>query len=869
MADVEMTFGEGSDVYSISKRQIDSVSVLKQMTNDAVGLHYGSISATGKLEFRDVDNEFTNIVSKNWVKLETTPSKLYLNNKLIQNTYLTDVSIDGFDEKNISASLSSASSLFWDFRYEGRHLTEKCTAYDLTKEVLSVFFDDVTIDSVCLGGSYSDDAGEETTIASYLDGITIEYPYLKPDTMRATIDKICLLSMLYVYENVDGVPVFAQASGAFPSSKLKRDSFKIPSSHIVSLDSYDYVPTVYDGIRISECTNISGEDLVNATIDTSSSGNVDTFTQWKASGVGSEYTTASILKSDPEGLTSPKLYLYGSIPLQKKHSLNIDDYSFSMSIVGQLHTIKTFSTTTGINMSTSSSYMDTGLFDPSKGYSFDWGGNTYSILSGYEFNIAGELLNFRISVDKLYTTTTALEANKTYYFWDINSIQLYISTNKSAKTTSVYFDSGSPLNISYNELIDEIAIERINNSVKNWYSNGFRSATITIYNGDFKSDSGIKIFSNGDIIECGDLISVPYINSRSGIEHYWMVVGQEPKWDGESSTKLQLVEIVKSNYRTSGLYNENAELVKSWDALVADGDIVVDGSTLVSSVNTNMVGELVVSPKIYTIGDNALKNCYHLTNIELPKSIITIGNNAFYNCNSAKINVPENVGTIGEYAFYYCKCLGDITIPKTLKTVGIYAFYDSGVSSVNITDILSWLNIDFLGTGANPVQISENLYLNGELLTNLVIPEGTTIIKNYAFGYCKSITTLSLPESLLYISDDSFTFCNSLTDFTFPNNLIEIGVRSFAMCDKLTYIKIPDSVKYIEDSSFLMTNGVTMIDLRDVTDVPILGSSAFDGLVGGVYGPPPIVVPDALYDSFIVANNWSTYANYIHKASEV
>ncbi len=41
--------------------------------------------------------------------------------------------------------------------------------------------------------------------------------------------------------------------------------------------------------------------------------------------------------------------------------------------------------------------------------------------------------------------------------------------------------------------------------------------------------------------------------------------------------------------------------------------------------------------------------------------------------------------------------------------------------------------------------------------------------------------------------------------------------------------------------------------------------TAFD-TIGGIC---KIVVPDSLYDSWITATNWSTYADYIYKVSEV
>ena len=54
-------------------------------------------------------------------------------------------------------------------------------------------------------------------------------------------------------------------------------------------------------------------------------------------------------------------------------------------------------------------------------------------------------------------------------------------------------------------------------------------------------------------------------------------------------------------------------------------------------------------------------------------------------------------------------------------------------------------------------------------------------------------------------------------------------------------------------------------DFRASKSVPTLSSTnAFKNIPSDC----KIVVPDALYDTWIAATNWSTYASYIVKASE-
>ena len=69
-----------------------------------------------------------------------------------------------------------------------------------------------------------------------------------------------------------------------------------------------------------------------------------------------------------------------------------------------------------------------------------------------------------------------------------------------------------------------------------------------------------------------------------------------------------------------------------------------------------------------------------------------------------------------------------------------------------------WASIDFGNSNAgNSVFIGgtsvpqRKLYINGELLTNVVFEEGITKINSFAFMYCNHITSVTIPNSVTYI----------------------------------------------------------------------------------------------------------------------
>ena len=91
----------------------------------------------------------------------------------------------------------------------------------------------------------------------------------------------------------------------------------------------------------------------------------------------------------------------------------------------------------------------------------------------------------------------------------------------------------------------------------------------------------------------------------------------------------------------------------------------------------------------------------------------------------------------------------------------------SSLTNVYITDIAAWCKISFHNSYANPSFYAHNLYLNNELVTELIIPDGVTNIGDYAFSGCSSLTSITIPNSVKRISDSAFANCTSVTEILF------------------------------------------------------------------------------------------------------
>jgi len=205
---------------------------------------------------------------------------------------------------------------------------------------------------------------------------------------------------------------------------------------------------------------------------------------------------------------------------------------------------------------------------------------------------------------------------------------------------------------------------------------------------------------------------------------------------------------------------------------------------------------------------------------------------AFCGLNSLiSVTISEGVKSISMGAFVNCSNLTNVTIGNDVISMDIGAFDACyALTGVYINDLAKWCSIDFANMYGNPLYHAKNLYVNGILVTDIVVPEGVTSIGDGVFAGWTGLNSIIIPDSVESIGDSAFYGCTGLTSVTICDGVASIGDSAFLGCTGLTSITIPDSVTSLGESAFNACGGLTSITIGN--GIKILSRSAFSKCEG-------------------------------------
>lgn len=217
--------------------------------------------------------------------------------------------------------------------------------------------------------------------------------------------------------------------------------------------------------------------------------------------------------------------------------------------------------------------------------------------------------------------------------------------------------------------------------------------------------------------------------------------------------------------------------------------------------------EVSVPAAITAIDDYAFYGCGTLKRITIPSNVQTIGRYAFKDCTALEIvSISEGVQIVGERAFENCTALREIHIAQSVKSFGSAAFIGcENLENVYIKSIADWCLIGFEDFTGNPLSFAKNLYADG-LITDLIVPETTDKIGDYAFSGFEGLRSILISDSVESIGIYAFSGCVNLTGVTVGRGVRSIGMRAFSECGSLKSIFIPDSVSEMGEYVFEKNN---------------------------------------------------------------
>lgn len=231
------------------------------------------------------------------------------------------------------------------------------------------------------------------------------------------------------------------------------------------------------------------------------------------------------------------------------------------------------------------------------------------------------------------------------------------------------------------------------------------------------------------------------------------------------------------------------------------------------------------------------------------------------------INHQGNTYTVsyfGPSAFVGCGHLESIFIPATIEKQE-WSIFDGcdNLRKVDVEDMAAFIRLEVGGwwTGS-PLWYGADLYLNGELVKDLVIPEGIETVGYSKFANCTSIESVKMPSTMKVVGQQSFYSCPNLKYVDMTQSSIEmIDISAFVNDVAIEEITLPSTLKTMCELAFSFNGPEHHMGLRKIVSLATTPpwsehDRTFDDFQ---YSEAVVYVPDESVEKYRQAKEWSSF----------
>lgn len=306
-----------------------------------------------------------------------------------------------------------------------------------------------------------------------------------------------------------------------------------------------------------------------------------------------------------------------------------------------------------------------------------------------------------------------------------------------------------------------------------------------------------------------------------------ITIGVQHIYSAPGSYVIKIKKVDSSTYRFTG------------STSLGLGFLLYGGATMGTTTNklyASMIKKIEISSDITVLSGDGLRGFKNLETLVMPSFVNQLYSGFLYDCCKLKcVVMPRVLGSKALGAEFFRQCY---SLEKVVLS-------DSNIQLSN--------NYSF-----NACTALKKLYIN--CASNL----GEGVLYN------TGLTKITIPSKTLNLGVDSISNNPNLHEIILYNNTANLS-SNYIFRNNYALSKIVFSKKMLTISGTQLFSGnyaTKYYDFSAYEQVPSLTNANSFPAISAMRSDVKFIIPDALYEDWKVANNWSTYADLMIKASE-